>query len=174
MVVSYMGGPRNSTFGICLPGAGRSDSVLGDCLSSGIKYRHPPEHVLSFCRFKQERESLRIQEAKAELLKCSQVILSFQWVPPGASNELLANLWMFRNRLATVRHDKIYALLGLIQSETSRIQAEYWMPFAKVCSSVVIEDIKSSGNLNALNGTRKSLQWSKTPSWNIDWSCIDY
>lgn len=112
---------------------------------------------------------MNISEA---LTACAEVILSFQLVPRGASNELLANLWMFRNRLASINHDKIYGLLGLLSGGQSRIQPDYRTSFAELCRSVTLEDIRVSGNLNALRGSNENS--STLPSWSTDWSSLDY
>lgn len=109
---------------------------------------------------------------KEYLAEIAQVILSFRLVPSGTSNILLATLWMFRNRLASVRHDKIYGLMGLISSSQSCIQPDYSKYFQEVCRLAVLEDIRTSGNLNALRGSRSTL--SEFSSWSIDWSDLDY
>lgn len=88
------------------------------------------------------------------LATCAEVILSFQPIPSGTANAILANLWTFRNRAASVDHDKIYGLLGLLRASESRLQPEYRISFMDLCRSVIIEDIRLSGNLNALLGSK--------------------
>jgi hypothetical protein len=65
---------------------------------------------------KYRRDFATIQDVTIlDLSDCTEVILSFQRVPYGTSNELLANLWMFRNRLASLDHDKVYGILGMVR-----------------------------------------------------------
>jgi len=117
--------------------------------------------------------------------EASQVILSFRRIPPGVSNELLANLWMFRNRLATLDCDKVYSFIGLLRSPDVAIQPDYQKPFEDLCCEVVITDIQASGNLHALRGIRTATlgqeprkytqsKSARTATWSTDWSDFNY
>jgi hypothetical protein len=114
----------------------------------------------------------------AALAQCmapiSQVILSFHRVPPRTKNELLANLWMFRNRMATLDHDKVYGILGLINDKKVTIDPDYAKSFGNLCRSVVLEDIRVSGNLHSLRGARSVLGSLMIPSWATDWDTLEY
>ena len=112
-------------------------------------------------------------KVKARLTAAAQVILSFRCVPPGTSNELLANLWMYRNRLASLDYDKVYGVLGLLKTDLATIQPDYEKPFPELCRSVVLADIQASGNLHALKGIRTLLDVEQT-SWCTDWSDLDF
>jgi hypothetical protein len=59
------------------------------------------------------------------LSSAAESLLSFRSISLGASNELLANLWVFRNRLATLDYDKVYGLMGLVRSSKFRLQPDY-------------------------------------------------
>lgn len=107
------------------------------------------------------------------MLVASQIILSFHRTPEGSSNELLANLWMYRNRLSTVPHDKIYGSLGLLRNKSINITPDYQRTFEEVCQSAVLEDIRVSDNLHALRGTRVEIN-EDTPSWTTNWNDFDY
>jgi hypothetical protein len=103
----------------------------------------------------------------------SQVVLSFQRIPPGTGNELLANIWMFRNRMSTLERDKIYGVLGLIRSPNFTFSVDYSSRYIDVCRGVILDDIKASGNLNVLKGVRGAEIW-KGASWITDWSNWDW
>jgi hypothetical protein len=104
---------------------------------------------------------------------CVQIIQSFQRIPYNTNNDLLAHLWTFRNRLASVKHDKIYGILGLLKRQDSLLEPDYDGHFSALCRSVVLKDIQLSNNLNALQGIRESDSPDVT-SWGIDWSYLDY
>ncbi|KAH7085019.1 heterokaryon incompatibility protein-domain-containing protein [Paraphoma chrysanthemicola] len=116
----------------------------------------------------------------AQMADAVEVILSFQRVPTGTRNELLANLWMYRDRLAKVPHDKIYATLGLLRSNNITIEPDYGMSFADLCRQVVLEDIRASGNLQALKGIRRRIDSKRMKdfphevSWCTNWESLDY
>jgi hypothetical protein len=103
----------------------------------------------------------------------SQIVLSFQRIPPGTSNELLANIWMFRNRMSTRERDKIYGVLGLVRSPGFTFSVDYSSRYIDVCRGVILDDIKASNNLNALRGIRESEVWQGA-SWITDWSNWDW
>jgi hypothetical protein len=120
----------------------------------------------------QERYAIYIEK---NMKTITQVILSFQRVPTGTKNELLANLWMFRNRLASLAHDKVYGTLGMITAGEVNIKPDYGKTFSELCRSVIVEDIRINGNLHALRGTRVELDGSLlTSSWDTDWNTLDY
>jgi hypothetical protein len=144
-------------------------------------------HATTCCRAigvgSRANEPARI--TKRGLRLAVQSLLSFRRVPLGGSNELLANLWMFRNRLATLGHDKVYGLMGLMHSSEFKLQVDYRKPFSQVCREVVVDDIKLSGNLHALRGVRAAPPTSVVregtrsdlphPStWSTDWDDLDY
>lgn len=104
---------------------------------------------------------------------CVQVIQSFQRIPHGSDNDLLAHLWTFRNRLASVKHDKVYGIMGLLHRKDSLLRPDYEEHFTSLCRSVILKDIQLSNNLNALQGIRESDSPDVT-SWSIDWSFLDY
>jgi hypothetical protein len=119
------------------------------------------------------------------LSSAAESLLSFRPISLGASNELLANLWMFRNRLATLDYDKVYGLMGLVRSSKFRLQPDYQKPFPQLCREVVVEDIKLSGNLHALKGVRAAPPTSAVlnatrpnshshSTWSTDWSSFHY
>jgi hypothetical protein len=104
----------------------------------------------------------------------ARIILSFQRVPLGTSNGLLASLWLYRNRLATLEHDKVYGILGLLKPKDNTVQPDYRKPFEDVCRSLVRDNIKASGNLHALKGIRSARNWRAPTSWSTDWSNLAY
>jgi hypothetical protein len=74
---------------------------------------------------------------------------------------------MYRDRLSTEIHDKVYGVLGLIRSPHFAFSVDYRCPYVDVCCGVVVYDTKASDNLNALMGighTRLSNKIQKTPS----------
>lgn len=106
---------------------------------------------------------------------CAQIIQPFQRILTNTKNDLLAHLWTFRNRLASVRHDKVYGIMGLIKHEGSLLRPNYEEPFNILCRSVILEDIRLSNNLNALRGLRDDLKDnSDFSTWTTDWSDLDY
>jgi hypothetical protein len=134
------------------------------------------KHITTCCRGENTSGHKRMyQKLINECIGVSaEVILSFQRVPRGTSNELLANLWTFRNRLATLDHDKVYGLLGMLTSGDLRIQPDYNVSFPNLCRSVTLEDIRMSGNLHSFLGTRNEIVYSACSSWATDWSRPDY
>jgi hypothetical protein len=109
-----------------------------------------------------------------DLHTVARIVLSFQRVPLGTSNKLLASLWLYRNRLATLEHDKVYGILGLLTSEDNTVQPDYRKPFEDVCRSLVRDNIKTSGNLHALKGIRAARSLRAPTSWSTDWSNLAY
>lgn len=133
-------------------------------------------HTTTCCHLTKATESMkRYADFMNEHMNfVSKVVLSFQRVPLGTQNELLANLWMFRNRIATLDHDKVYGILGLLRSTEVNIDPDYRRLFTDICCSVVLEDIRVSGNLHSLKGVRTSTTPSNQASWCTDWSSLDY
>jgi hypothetical protein len=133
-------------------------------------------HTTTCCRTVKAPESRK--QYASTLAQCmapiSQVILSFHRIPSGTRNELLANLWMFRNRTATLEHDKVYGILGLINDKKVTIDPDYAKSFDGLCRSVVLEDVRISGNLHALRGVRSALGSLMIPSWATDWDTTEY
>jgi hypothetical protein len=133
-------------------------------------------HTTTCCRNVQTPASQRqYTSALANFMApISQVILSFRRVPSGTKNELLANLWMFRNRKAKRGHDKVYGILGLINDEAVTIEPDYAKSLGSLCRSVVLEDTRVSGNLHSLRGVRSVLGSRMIPSWATDWDTHEY
>lgn len=109
-----------------------------------------------------------------DLQTVARIILSFHRVPKGTRNGLLASLWLYRNRLASLEHDKVYGILGLSRPEDITIQPDYQKPFDEVCRSLVRENIKANRNLHALKGVHPWTNWRNPTSWSTDWSDLEY
>lgn len=92
--------------------------------------------------------------------------MDYTRIPATPRNELLANLWVFRKHYAAVPHGKIYGVLGLIKETDVSLVPDYEQSFLELYYTVVLEDIKLSGNLHAFMGT----YGDEKPSWCIDWS----
>jgi hypothetical protein len=133
-------------------------------------------HSSTCCHGTRRNEHEKLYEGliRDGLSVCAEVVLSFRPIPPGTNNELLANLWIFRNRIATLDHDKVYGLLGMLELDALRIQPDYTISFARLCRSVTLEDIRLSGNLHALMGVRERSRPAGFSSWCIEWNSLDY
>jgi hypothetical protein len=116
------------------------------------------------------RHGVTIHRYLAEFVR---VVLSFQRIPAGVTNQILANLWMYRSRLSSLDHDKVFGILGLVDSTPSELTPGDNIPFSTICSNVVIDDIRASRNLHCLRGIRTEVA-QDLPSWCTDWASHDY
>lgn len=132
-------------------------------------------HSTTCCRPSPVRDP-RIKRVLDKLSIVIETTLSYTRVPLGTRNELLANLWMFRSRHATLPHDKIYGILGLVRETGVNIIPDYGKSFTSLSCTAVLEDIRISGNLHALRGSRTSSWRKRTmkPSWCTNWYSFDY
>jgi len=89
----------------------------------------------------------RLEYLYKDMTTMCEVILSFQRLPPGTENELIGDVWMFRDRMSTRRRDKVYGVLGLIRSSEFTFSVDHRSPYIHVCRGTVIGDIRASGNL---------------------------
>ncbi|KAH8732591.1 hypothetical protein GQ44DRAFT_697855 [Phaeosphaeriaceae sp. PMI808] len=127
--------------------------------------RNFTSHAATCCRLSLTSfDNKSAAQIHSSMIIVSQVILSFQFIPPGTKNELLGNMWMFRNRVSTLERDKVPSF---------KFSVGYRSPYVDVCRGSILEDIKASGNLHALKGVRGPKIW-KGPSWVTDWSNWDW
>lgn len=88
---------------------------------------------------------------------------------------LLQLLLLCRSRLAEDRRDKIYALLGLYNSNgMEKIKPDYTLPPREVYLQVARMLIEGSTGLDLLTHVFSSHQTLDLPSWVPDWSEADY
>jgi hypothetical protein len=89
---------------------------------------------------------------------------------------LLPILRKFRDRNASDKRDKVYALVGLVRQWGSGVLQTAIVPDYRLCNMVVFLDttarsIVMTRSLAVLAGTLGRVHNSQYPSWITDWSC---
>ncbi|KAF2139255.1 uncharacterized protein K452DRAFT_337388 [Aplosporella prunicola CBS 121167] len=84
---------------------------------------------------------------------------------------LLGLLRDCRPCLSTDPHDKVYALLGLVEDDSAAdIHPDYSRPISEVFTEVAVKLIKYYNDLRILTDAQGPTQISGLPSWAPDWS----
>ena len=75
------------------------------------------------------------------------------------------------DRKTSQPHDKVYALLGLTESDvTADIEVDYSRPFSDAFQKAMCHVLKSSNNLNFLVQAMNPRRCMSVPSWCVDFS----
>jgi hypothetical protein len=171
-----VGSPRNVARKVSVSLARRNTLLWETAFQAAKNY---VRHAATCCRIQKvgNKSKANAPEFHGSMSDICEVILSFQRLPLGTKNELFGNIRMYRDRLSTEIHDKVYSVLGLIRSPHFAFSVNYRCPYVDVCCGVVVDDIKVNDNLNALMGirhTRLSNEIQNTPSMAIDWSSTEW
>ncbi|KAL9091073.1 MAG: hypothetical protein Q9165_005000 [Trypethelium subeluteriae] len=94
-----------------------------------------------------------------------------QWAS-GSIPDILSLLVKYRRSKATDPRDKIFALLGMIQSsERGVVSSDYTKPAARIYSEFVTGIVARTGRLDILAFNNMHRKVPDLPSWAPDWSC---
>ncbi|KAI9686726.1 MAG: hypothetical protein M1822_002785 [Bathelium mastoideum] len=110
------------------------------------------------------------------LLKFSRMMYDFEeirgYLETGQEVSLQPLLWRFRSRGASDDRDKVYALLGLVNTwgSSTKLAADYTLPTAEVYVNTVSKMVEVTKSIAILLGNQLKNRHPELPSWVPDFT----